>query len=183
MPIQTLLTVEEFEQLPKDGYANYELVDGELVKTSSGTFTHNRMRDKMVGRFDRFLSNNPLGAAVGEVDVRTGPRSVRKPDVSFWRREKLAQFDRNKVPVTVPPDIAAEVISATELATDVNDKVLEYLDAGVCEVWLVFMTSGEIHVRRSSNSIRVWRAGEELQSEMLPGFSLPLEELFREASL
>src|SRR5437588_1434 len=47
MSTRTLLTIEQFERLPKPDVGSYELERGELIYVSTKDLRHNRVRDKL----------------------------------------------------------------------------------------------------------------------------------------
>src|SRR5207302_6065020 len=106
------------------------------------------------------------------------PDTVRAPDVSFLSRERLAE---HPVPETGfypgAPDLAVEVMSPSDRRAEVEEKVAEYLDAGAREVWVVdtALTLVDVITKRSRRSLQ---RHEVLTTEILPGFSLPLADLF-----
>jgi Uma2 family endonuclease len=77
------------------------------------------------------------------------------------------------------PDLAIEVASPGDTPPDLLRRVSQYLKAGSRVVWVVYPTAREVHVFEASGAVRVLRSGESLEApELLPGFSLPLDELF-----
>ncbi len=81
------------------------------------------------------------------------------------------------------PDLAIEVVSPSNSAGQVLDKVREYLQAGVQLVWIIYPTAGEIHVfdARNLSVLTRLQIGDVLRAESLvPGFELPLATLFGE---
>ena len=77
------------------------------------------------------------------------------------------------------PRLAIEVVSPTNLAEDLLAKVDEYFQAGVRQVWVVYPAAARVHVHESPTQIRVLGRGDELDGgPLLPGFRLPLAELF-----
>ena len=55
--------------------------------------------------------------------------------------------------------------------------MLEYLDAGSREVWVVDQDNAEIFVY-SNTQVRVFRHSGTLTSPLLPGFELAVAEIF-----
>jgi Uma2 family endonuclease len=82
-------------------------------------------------------------------------------------------------PWPVVPELAVEVISPNDLAESVQAKVKEYLEAGVQLVWLIYPQLGWIVAYESLHRMRGFTMTDELDAEpVLPGFRLPLRELF-----
>ena len=80
------------------------------------------------------------------------------------------------------PDLAVEIISLTNTADEVAGKLEEYYQAGVRLVWVVYPVQMKIYVYTSTSQIRVLSPGDELDGgDVLPGFRLPLRELFEKA--
>jgi Uma2 family endonuclease len=91
--------------------------------------------------------------------------------------EKLAEVDQDKLPVTVPPDIEAEVISPSESAIRVERRKDAYLRFGVTEVWMIYPENRHIYIH-SETGIRRLRSGDLLDTPLLPGWSLKVDQLF-----
>ncbi|MDQ6700007.1 MAG: Uma2 family endonuclease, partial [Acidobacteriota bacterium] len=175
-----LISVEEFAQMPQDECIDYELVEGELVPMSSGTPRHAIVRDDLISWLKVFLRQHTLGVAFSEVDCRTLPNTVRRPDISFWSADASREIDLDRIPSPRAPDIAIEILSPYERAVDVHRKTAEYLKCGSQEVWLLDVSNQEIYIH-APTSVRVLRAGDLLQSGVLPGFSVPVSELLSPA--
>ncbi|MCE9525360.1 MAG: Uma2 family endonuclease [Planctomycetales bacterium] len=79
------------------------------------------------------------------------------------------------------PDLAVEVISPSETFEDVLEKMREYFDFGVQEVWIVSPIMREIHVYTSPKDNRIFSAEDALEGPILPGFKLSLTQLFLNA--
>lgn len=170
MGSKTVMTVEQFAQMQTGDTEACELVEGELIPLSSGTFRHDRIRDFLVFLLWSYFKANPIGAAVAEHDCRTGTDTVRRPDLSIFLSERLRQIDPDQVPVPFAPDIAVEILSPLESAVTVRRKVRDYLGAGSSEVWLLDHANLEMQVHTNAG-IRVLGEPAILESPLLPGFS------------
>lgn len=72
-----------------------------------------------------------------------------------------------------------EIVSASNSASELQEKVLDYLDAGARMVWLVDPAPRTVTVYRWRDAMRVFRVPEELEGgDLLPGFRLPPARLF-----
>jgi Uma2 family endonuclease len=107
----------------------------------------------------------------------------RRPDVSYV---SYGRWPRNK-PVTddeawdVVPDLAVEVVSPSDKADGLLEKVEEYFLAGVIQVWVVYPRRRVVHVFESFTQIKVTAEGQELDGgTTLPGFRVPLATLFED---
>ena len=176
MSTTTFMTVEEFAQMACAETEDYELVEGELILLSSGTPRHACIRHNVERLVGIYFVLHPIGVVLSEVDCRLGEYTVRRPDISIFRLDRLAGIDWNKIPIPFAPDIAVDVLSPPERAIDVNRKALEYLAAGSQEVWQFDPANGEVFVQTNSG-IRLLRGADVLETPVLPGFSAKVSEL------
>lgn len=78
--------------------------------------------------------------------------------------------------------LVIEVISPSESATEVAEKVHDYLAGGAYHVWCVYLGSRAIHIHDAGDPTRaVHRGGSLIDEELLPGFALPLNMIFPES--
>jgi len=177
---QALMTLEEYAALeePDEGYVS-ELVRGVLV------------REPRPGRLHGIVQMN-IGAALhhwarragAQVTAESGyvlaedPATLRGPDVAVVVRPRSSEG----VPggwVRGAPDVVVEVLSPSDTSTVMQQKTLDYFEAGARLVWLVDPRLRTVTVHRADGSARVLRGDEALEGEdVLEGFSVPLAELF-----
>jgi Uma2 family endonuclease len=180
-------TVLEKTYTPEDLLAmpdrkSYELVDGQLVERSVSVLS------SWVGKqtcriVDSFIDEHQLGwvwgADLGYVCFPDAPGKVRKPDVSFVRKDRLPEGLTSEGYLYIPPDLAVEVISPNDSAYEVDHKVDEYLDAGVPLVWVINPESRTVRIYRRERSGSVLREQDELSGEdVIPGFRCRVSALF-----
>jgi Uma2 family endonuclease len=173
------MTAEQLADLPDDA-ARHELVEGELHTMTPAGGEHGRTGARLLLRVGALVEARRLGdvftAETGFVLSRD-PDTVRAPDVAFVRAERVAAARVPGFPV-LAPDLVAEVVSPSDRAVEVAAKALAWLDAGVRLVWVVDPANRTVTVH-SPEGTRVLRGQDELDGEdVLPGFSLPLEELW-----
>ncbi len=79
------------------------------------------------------------------------------------------------------PDLAVEVLSEGNTRREMEQKLREYVTAGVRLVWYVDPGRQEVHVYTAPKQHEVLAAGHTLHGgEVLPGFTLPVRQLFAE---
>ncbi len=77
------------------------------------------------------------------------------------------------------PALVIEVISPSESATDVNEKVQDYLAGGARRVWCVYPARRTVHVHDARTPTRMVQWNDTLtDEELLPGFQLRLKRIF-----
>jgi Uma2 family endonuclease len=120
-----------------------------------------------------------LSSSAGYRCFPDDPRRVRLPDLSFIRYGRLEGGQVPEGHITVPPDLAVEVVSPSDRFAEVRAKVREYLAAGVPMVWVVDPAMRAVEVWREHGPPALLREEDELSGEdVLPGFSCRVGELF-----
>jgi Uma2 family endonuclease len=175
-----MLSAAEFARLPDDPFWRYELVRGRVVREPPPGEQHGSMAARLAHFLLEFV--DPRG--LGDVRVESGyilarePDTVRGPDVSFMRRERLGGYLARTWP-DVPPDLAVEVLSPSDRPGRVREKVDDYLAAGCRLVWVVDTRHRTVTVHEPPSPPLVVKEQEVLEGgTVLPGLRLPLQRLF-----
>ena len=71
-----------------------------------------------------------------------------------------------------------EIISPSEPPSQLINKVEFYLQNGAKSVWLVDSKDRRIYIHALSRPMRHFGPGDTLTDSVLPGFDLPMSELF-----
>jgi Uma2 family endonuclease len=182
MAVPHLVTAEELERMGED--ARYELVRGELVPVSPPGGEHGEFAAWLAAALIAFVRPRRLGT----VYVETGfilsrrPDTVRGPDVAFVTRERRASLGgRIRGYIPGAPDLAIEIRSPEDTLAELSAKAADYLRAGTRFVWVVDPVAQTVQVHRFGEPAFTIQAGASLDGkDPLPGFTLPLNELFAE---
>jgi Uma2 family endonuclease len=172
------LTVEAFWE----EYAGqpYELVHGKVVEVSPAAGESPEVGAIMVSHIVSFVMRNRLGKVTNaEGGYWLNEHTLRAPDVGFytWEKDKL-HTDRDKYR-PFPPDLAVEVVSPSDRAEAVQEKVQLYLRAGTRQVWVVFPQNRTVTLHHADGSARTLSADDSLDGgDLLPGFTLPVADCF-----
>jgi Uma2 family endonuclease len=166
----------QFDALPYDEGRRFELLEGELVEVSSPTPRHQEIVLNIVIALRQFLAGG-RGIALQDVEFALSDLLRLRPDVCVLLARKAQELNRDRIPVPGAPDIAIEVISPTERATESHDKVRAYLRNGVSEAWQVFPKSQTVEIHRATGSISL-DATQTISSSLLPGFEIPIASFF-----
>jgi len=108
------------------------------------------------------------------------PRTVRRPWVSLIRSERLRREDIPSVePLTLAPDLIAEVMTPLHTYEEVETKVKEYRSAGVKLIWIITPETKTVLIRRLDGTCaEVNETGTLSGEDVIPGFACPVAELF-----
>jgi Uma2 family endonuclease len=118
-----------------------------------------------------------VGLAYQDVEFALTENDRVRPDVGVVLGEKSTRMNPDRVPIPGAPDIAIEVISPSERASESHDKVLAYLRNGTTEVWQVYPKSRTVQIHRGEAS-RSLEWSQPIETHLLPGFALHLASLF-----
>jgi Uma2 family endonuclease len=122
--------------------ARVEILDGTLVPMASPSFAHGRTQAAVArqvgGPFDVDDGHGGPGGwwIAVEVEVRLGTHRIVRPDLSGWRRERLA-MPVGDPPIDVAPDWICEIVSPSYEANDRVHKRRYYAEAGVPFYWII----------------------------------------------
>ncbi len=161
----------------------WELIDGELVMNEPG-LAHNDAQGSIFYALKSWMRDAPGRGWVGlPLDILLDERNVHAPDVA-WYSERRAPRRGDTAPFPAP-DIAVEVRSPSTWRFDVGAKKSNYERHAVAELWLVDTSADVVLLfRRSTSHAPVFdvslelTAADTLTSPLLPGFSLPVGEIF-----
>jgi Uma2 family endonuclease len=177
MSTATLMTVEQFEQLPQDDAVRYELKDGELVEMANAKFGHERTKAKIARILVAYILQHPTGDIYSETAFSLSESRVCAPDVAFLTTESAAKGDPEHI-YRGAPELAIEVVSESENAADLREKIQDYLDAGSKAVWAFYPKLRVVAVYDQS-SVREFRGDQVLEApEILPGFQAKVNQFF-----
>ena len=157
-----------------------ELIDGTLVEKTMG-YIESFLVMRIGFLIQSFLTTHDLGIVLGEAGtLQVLPDQVRVPDVCFiaWERFPNRQLPSEPIP-SIAPDLAIEVLSASNTEGEMQRKLHDYFTAGVRLVWYI-----DPQTRSAKSYTAEDRCVELVESQslsggdVLPGFELPLKELF-----
>lgn len=181
LPEDRLLTIEEFERLPEPNDHRLELVRGRLVREPLPAPRHGRIAIKLAARLDGFAERHGLGLVFDHTGfaLYRDPDTVRGPDLSFVATDRVPSTGYAGTFWRMAPDLAVEILSPSNRPRQTLEKVNEYLDTGSRLVWVVDPKRRAVTVYQpGTETVRVEVGGTLEGGDVLPGFSLPLAELF-----
>lgn len=164
----------------------YEVVGEQVVETPPMSAYEYWLANVLADLLTLAVRERQLGRILVEMlfDLRPAVDRDRRPDVAFVSAERWPP-DR-PAPRTnawaVIPDLAVEIVSASNTATEVLGKIEEYFTAGVRRVWAVYPDQRKVYDYDAPTAVRVLTPADVLDGGViLPGFRLPLADLFAEA--
>ena len=175
-------TATENDVLETDAHADRhcELVDGVLVEKTMG-YQESLIAAQVIVLIGLFLREHNLGIVLGEGGtLKILQDQVRIPDVCFisWDRFSNRQLPPEPIPA-LAPDLAIEVLSKSNTAGEMQRKLRDYFAAGVRLVWYIDpRTRSAKSYTAEDQCVEVAESQSLSGGDVLPGFELPLSELF-----
>jgi Uma2 family endonuclease len=173
--------------MPNDG-KRYEIIDGELYVSTQPSWHHQYTCAALIGEL---LNWNRL-TGMGQANFAPGLIFADDDDVApdlVWisnARRDVALAEDGKLHSA--PELVVEVLSPGR-ANERRDREVKlglYSRRGVEEYWIVDWRQRQIDVYRRSEQalhlIRTLQESDNLETPLLPGFSLPLATLFQDTS-
>jgi Uma2 family endonuclease len=134
-----------------------------------------------------FVKANRLGAIATELPINCFPwlgHHGRRPDVCFFDRNRLPEGFASDDHITVAPNWVAEVLSEHDNAMEVDEKLEEFLRAGVDVVWIVNPSTRTVRVHRRDGGAALYHEGDTIDGgATFPGFQATVGDLFPQPSL
>ncbi len=181
---EKLTTVDDLWELSHQGDEQRRyLIEGVLYETPRASEEHGVAAGEIAFYVLRFVREHKLGrvtaAETGYVLYQNpeGKDTVLAPDVGFISRERMTEQPSKKY-VPMAPDLAVEVVSPNDTYNEVAQKVAVYLRFDTRMVWVFDPASKTVAVHTAAGA-RLLDVDATLDGgAVLPGFQLPLRELF-----
>lgn len=181
-PFPGTATVQDVIEVQQQEGKLCELVEGVLLEKAVG-YSESRLAIFLAGLLNAFVIPRNLGIVTGpDGTVELMPDLVRIPDVAFTSWDRLPGRRSPTVPVPrLAPTLAVEVLSRSNTRGEMAAKRQDYFSAGVQLVWEVDPETRTVAVYLSPTQSTTLGLTDSLDGDtVLPGFTLPLRELFAE---
>jgi len=183
MPTTAQMTATEFLALPWPEHGRQELLDGELVvDLTAARPSHQFAILKLATMLNVWCSAAPdRGFVIPEIITGLDDRNVLVPDLQWYAAGRRLGDD----PPQPLGDIVVEARSASTWHRDLGIKRRLYEQHGAREYWLLDVVASTVLrlTRSTPTSVSFDRTAElagddPLGSPLLPGFALPIRELY-----
>ena len=159
-----------------------ELVEGALVEKPMG-LVESMLAGSILAVLRSFVLARNLGFVTApDGMMRLSPGTVRIPDVAYLSRARTPDGRIPEVAMSdFAPDLAVEVLSPSNTRAEMARKRAEYFAAGVRLVWEIDPRTRTVAVFTAREQSTTLDASMTLDGgDVLPGFALPLADLFAE---
>ncbi len=171
------MDTEAFAMLPKFA-RKYELIQGVIFVSPAG-LRHDNIAAKLIMRIGMYLLTNPIGEFYAtSAGFQITPNVVLSPDGAYVSNMRLAGKPSPEGFAPYAPDLAIEVISPSDSATDLTEKIELYLAHGTQLLWVINPRTRSANVYRADGSGNRLQVSDMLQGEdVLPGFTCKLSDI------
>lgn len=174
------MTSQEFLTHPTS--ARSELVRGDVRVMTPASGAHGAIAGTLFAALNAFVEAHRLGLCFPDNTGFLLPGlgdTVRSPDVAFVRDDRLPSDGIGAGWMSVAPDLVVEIVSPSETAAALEDKLRDYRIAGTRLIWVVDPGSRVVTVRRSDGGEQSLSETDTLEgADVLPGFAMPVARLF-----
>jgi len=188
------MSLEQF--LDENGVREFELINGERIYRMPTVIEHNDSTKFAFLALHEWVVSHQLGVVNFEATFTLSepgdPNWVTgsfTPDVMFIAAARFEAYtaripDYKRRPYFIVPDVVVEVISPTDRATDILEKITAYRTMGVRLLWVIYPRSRTAFVYTPDSdtvtTIRLDAAHPDAAldgSDVLPGFALKLADV------
>ena len=160
-----------------------ELVEGVFVEMPLPNAEHGEILSLLHAKIANFVYQKKLGrVTVGDSGLilernQVGRDTIRGLDLAFIGKAKAPEpLPRGLL--TIPPDLAVEIISPSNEAADIRLKIRQLLDAGTVLVWTVYPDLQIVDVHTPDGSTTLNATDTLTGGDILPGFEVPVADIF-----
>ena len=177
---EKLYTADDLLAMSRDGVRR-ELVQGEIREMTPTGDVHTILAAEIGCLIRHHVKMHQLEGYVAAADggfvLASDPDTVRSPDAAYISKARLAgPLSGRYFPAA--PDLAVEIVSPGDIASEVHEKVLEYLKAGTLLVWVIYPTSRTVAVHTAAGARTLDEDGALEGGDVLPGLRLSIREMF-----
>lgn len=179
-PYPGTATVDDVVSIEAEENRLYELIDGVLVEKPMG-MRESVLALKLGALLLAFVEPRNLGVVAGpDGMMQLKLALVRMPDVAFigWNRFAGGRLPSEAAPL-IAPDLAVEILSPSNTKREMARKLREYFESGALLVWYIDPDPRTVAIYVSPDDPILLTENDVINGgAALPGFTLPLRELF-----
>lgn len=166
-----------------------EIIKGKLFKmTAAPSRIHQKVAGKLTYILYGFLEGNPCEVYTAPFDVRLPKISTRNEDIYTVVQPDICVIcDKDKLDeagCVGAPDLIIEILSPGNNKKELQNKYEVYQESGIKEYWIIHPSEQTllIYSLQSGSYVpsRLFTWGDIITSSTLPGFSLHLEDFFKD---
>jgi Uma2 family endonuclease len=168
---------QRFREWKSSDRWKYDWNDGEITKYKRKLGKEQRFVVRNIQRAFHKTEAYQLGHdLMSESEMSYDDKRYRIPDLAFYTQEQTAAAAKGEHTIS---SFVIEILSDTDLARNVEDKIWEYFQEGVQVVWHVLPYRKIVKVFTSPKDVVVCVIGETCAADpALPSFKMKVEDVF-----
>jgi Uma2 family endonuclease len=176
MATTTLVTVQEFLQMPEPEGQKLELIGGEVVSMGRGKIPHEVVKKNLNKLLVVWLAQNPIAELFPETMYQLDEYTSLIPDLGVVFPGRPSPGSDGWIQDA--PELAIEVVSPSETVVRLEKKIDLYLAHKSRSVWVVFPEQRAVRIFSVNGQSRKFEQNQTLEDPVLPGFSTPVSAIF-----
>ena len=176
----THITAADLWNMPADNM-RHELVRGELRTMAPAGSEHGAIIINLAVPLGHYVKTKRLGVVLGaETGFTIDTDTVRAPDIAFVVAARIPSGGVPKEFWPGPPDLAVEVVSPCDRVFEIDEKIEDWLTAGVQQVWVVNPRKKNVAIHARGKDVTILTTKDHLDAgDVVPGFRLAVMEIFQ----
>lgn len=164
--------------------ARCELIDGVLVEKAAMSHFEDLLATILITELQLYVRRNRIAKVFTNGALyRPIQGNLRIPDATVCLNDKFPSGRVERLPYAdFAPDLAAEILSASNTAAEIERKRRELFASGMKLFWVVDPARRTVDVYTSADHCQTLTEDDVLGGgDLLPGFQISIREWFREA--
>ena len=170
------MSKEQFLSWNPESNFLYEFDNGLAIPTDGMKKAERYLVVNIQDKFATLKEYQEGGRLLVKTDCWLTASQMRRPDLSFFSKESIRVVDDSSEPI---PPFVIEIISPSDTVKHVEQKIIDYFEAGVQVVWHIHPELRMVRVFTSSRrNITCFENDTFDASPAIPDLQLTVEELF-----
>jgi len=165
----------------------YELIRGEVFAMAGPNTRHQVISREIFGQFYVYLREKPCQAFSAPFDVRLFYEEEQgENDDTVVQPDIMVVCDKSKIGpegIRGAPDLTIEILSPSDTAIEMAEKLCLYRDASVREYWVVDPKNNKVTVYSFQTGeilAKIYKATDTVPVGIFPDFDIALDQVFAE---
>lgn len=181
---EQLFTADDAWEMAQNNDKHFELIEGVIIYREPTGFLHGVITGELACLVSNYIREHQAGlVTIVKTGYRLADNTVIAPDIAFIRADRVPK-DPVEGFVPLAPDLAVEVMSPSNNASEMSRKIDLLMQHGTQVIWIVHPKTKTIDVYSAdADNVKVTflKIDDTLTGgTVLPDFTLKLRDLFSE---
>ena len=179
---QPYYTYADYKEWELDEGERYEIIDGEAYAMSAPSTQHQAILGGLFNQIYNYLQGKPCKVFPAPLDVRLFYAEDESDD-TIVQPDIVVICDKTKIGpegCRGAPDLVVEILSPSNTAIEMEQKLKLYHKAGVREYWVI---DGEndgltVYLFQKDVMVKTYKDTDAVAVSIFPGLTISLEQVF-----